>query len=212
MTKKLATPAVKKAKKKIAAAAALATREEWLVTAADHLRDGLFARNGLTVPPVKVSCSWPGGGSARKRIGECWPTTFSAAKINEVFISPALGDAVKALDVLVHELVHAVDDCASGHKAAFVAAARAVGLEGKPTATHAGPTLLVALQGLAAILGPYPHSTLNLANRKKQTTRMIKVSCDDCGGVYRTTRQWIDQADELTCPFCQGDHVKVEEK
>jgi hypothetical protein len=123
-----------------------------------------------------------------------------------------LGDAVKALDVLVHELVHAVDDCKSGHKKPFVTAARAVGLEGKPTATHAGPALLVALQGLASTLGPYPHSQLNLSGRKKQTTRMIKVECDDCGGVYRTTRQWIDQAHELTCPFCQSDSVKVEEK
>lgn len=189
------------------------TREAWLLAATDRLRDGIFAAANITVPAVKVSCSWPGGGSARKRIGECWPKAYSAAKINEVFISPLLGDAVKALDVLVHELVHAADDCASGHKAAFVKNARAVGLEGKPTATVAGAALREKLVALADALGPYPHATLNLSGRKKQTTRMIKVECDDCGGVYRTTRQWLDGAhDGLICPFCHGDSVTVEEK
>lgn len=185
-------------------------REVWL-QAATILLTPIFRDAGHPLPdrPIKVACSWPGGGSARKRIGECWPSKASAIGATEIFISPVIADPVAALDILTHELCHAVDDCASGHRSAFVKTARAVGLEGKPTATHAGDALRLKLAHIAEELGAYPHATLSLTDRKKQTTRMVKVSCPDCDGVFRTTQKWIDEADYLTCPFCQSDAVRV---
>lgn len=188
------------------------TREAWLQRGAALIASRIFAAAGIEVPVVKTSCSWPGGGSARKRIGECWAKRMSEAGINEIFISPVISDAIAALDILTHELVHASDDCASGHGAEFVRRARAVGLEGKPTATVAGAALRAKLAEIANALGPYPHATLNLSGRKKQTTRMIKVKCldEECGGVFRASRQHIERAaGDLCCPFCGGDHVHV---
>ena len=43
------------------------TREEWLLKAVDVIRNA--APDGMVIPPVNVSCSWPGGGSPQKRIG-----------------------------------------------------------------------------------------------------------------------------------------------
>jgi len=186
------------------------TREAWLARGAVLITHTVFAAAGIEVPVVKTSCSWPGGGSARKRIGECWARRMSEAGINEIFISPVIADPVQALDILTHELVHASDDCASGHGAEFVRRARKVGLEGKPTATVAGAALRAKLAEIAEALGPYPHATLNLSARKKQTTRMIKVECGDCDGVFRTTQKWLDEATHgLCCPFCHGDNVQV---
>lgn len=186
------------------------TREAWL-QAAVLLLAPIFRGAGHPFPdrPIKVACSWPGGGSARKRIGECWPSKASAIGATEIFISPVIADPVAALDILTHELCHAVDDCASGHRAPFVRIARAVGLEGKPTETHAGEALRQKLIHIVEELGAYPHAALSLADRKKQTTRMVKVECADCGGVFRTTQKWIDEAEHLTCPFCQSDAVVV---
>lgn len=186
------------------------TREAWLQRGATILTSTVFAAAGIDVPVVKTSCSWPGGGSARKRIGECWAKRMSEAGVNEIFISPVIADPVQALDILTHELVHASDDCASGHGGEFVRRARKVGLEGKPTATVAGAALRAKLVEIADALGPYPHATLNLSARKKQTTRMIKVECGDCDGVFRTTQKWLDEATHgLCCPFCHGDNVQV---
>lgn len=186
------------------------TREAWLQRGAVLITHTVFAAAGIEVPVVKTSCSWPGGGSARKRIGECWARRMSEAGANEIFISPVIADPVQALDVLTHELVHASDDCASGHGGEFVRRARKVGLEGKPTATVAGAALRAKLVEIADALGPYPHATLNLSGRKKQTTRMIKVECGDCDGVFRTTQKWLDEATHgLCCPFCHGDNVQV---
>jgi hypothetical protein len=180
-------------------------REAWLQAGVALLASEVFGPLNYTVPAVNVSCSWPGGGSARKRIGECWPTRLSAAKINEVFISPVIADGVAALDILAHELVHAVDDCKSGHKAAFVKIARAIGLDGKPTATFAGPALKAKLAAMVEKLGAYPHAALNLSGRKKQTTRNIKVVCTVCEFTYRTSQKWLDEYPEQHCPGCGGD-------
>lgn len=185
-------------------------RESWLIAAVPALQAVVFAPAGLTIPAdVRVACSWPGGGSARKRIGECWPRAFSDAKVNEVFISPAIDDPIVALDILTHELIHAIDDCVNGHKAPFARMARKVGLEGKPTATVAGPVLRAKLLGVSRALGAYPHQKLSLSGRKKQTTRNLKCVCTDphCGAVWRMTQQWLDRAgDWLRCPVC-GSHV-----
>jgi hypothetical protein len=193
--------------KKIVNAAA-ANREAWFIAALPLLQEQVFGPAGLTIPAdVKVSCSWPGGGSARKRIGECWPRAMSAAKINELFISPLIAEPIPALDILSHELIHAIDDCKHGHKAPFRKMATAIGLTGKMTATVAGPELRAKLEGIADQLGQYPHAKLDLSSRKKQTTRNIKCVCtdEDCGAVFRMTQSWIDRANiDLTCPVCHA--------
>lgn len=191
------------------------TRESWLVAALPALQSVVFTPVGLTVPSdVKVSCSWPGGGSAHKRIGECWPRQFSTGGVNEIFISPSIDLPVAALDILTHELIHAIDDCKSGHRGPFKRMARLVGLEGKATATYAGPVLRAKLEGVASALGPYPHHKLNLSGRKKQSTRNLKCACQDadCGAVWRMTAQWIAQAEGgLLCPVCHGPAAGGEE-
>lgn len=185
------------------------TREQWLENAVHTLKD-LFKANGYTLPTVKVSCSWPGGGSARKRIGECWPSARSSAGVNEIFISPILADATRVLDVLVHELCHAVDDCQSGHGKEFGRIARAVGLEGKLTSTNASQGLLQHFEELLPKLGSYPHAKLDLSGRKKDGVRQLKCVCLDpgCGAIWRMTKQWVDAAvtgNGLSCPVCRGE-------
>lgn len=173
------------------------TREQWLMAGMDALRP-LFAAHGYDVPAqVRVSCGWPGGGSARKRIGEAWSPKAASDGVAQIFISPTLDDAVRVLDVLAHEMVHVTVGNEAGHGKVFRACATAIGLTGKMTATVAGPELETKLAGIAQRLGAYPNAKLNLGSRKKQTTRMVKLQCPDpqceCGGYsVRTTRKWLD--------------------
>jgi hypothetical protein len=169
------------------------TREEWLEAATAALAP-IFTAAGETLPDVAVSCGFPGGASMRKVIGQCWKTKAANDGRAHLFVSPLLSDPVRVLDVLAHELVHAVDDCESGHKGRFTRIARRLGLEGKLTATHAGEALKAQLVEIAAQLGAYPNAGLNLAlmNPAKQSTRMLKVECPDCGYVVRTTQKWLD--------------------
>lgn len=176
------------------------TREEWLGRAAELLRRRVFAPVGRsTFPSIRYSCGWPGGGSARKRIGEAWNTDASAdGKTWNVFVSPNLADPVRVLDVLAHEIVHTLTPGAK-HGAPFRRLATAIGLRGKMTATVAGPELEATLREVAEALGPYPHAKLSLSGRPKQSTRMLKVECDDCGCIVRMTQKWLDEVGPPTC-------------
>ena len=182
------------------------TREQWLEAGVKHL-GAVFAEAGHLLPAVKVSCSWPGGGSAKKRIGECWARRMSAANVNEIFISPRIAEPVDALDILAHELVHAVDDCVHGHKREFVAIGKAVGLTGKPTQMKAGADLRAKLEQIAAKIGPYPHSTLDLSSRKKAKTYLLKCQCHECDAVWRMTASWAQML--MQCPCCGSDEVEA---
>lgn len=180
------------------------TREEWLLKAVDVIRNA--APDGMVIPPVNVSCSWPGGGSPQKRIGECWQRKASKAGVNEIFISPKLEDPARVIGVLAHELMHAVDDCVNGHKAGFTALCRSFGFEGKPT--QMGPTAEVA-QGWATWMvekhGNFPHRTLDksASGQKKQTTRMLKCECHACGAVWRMSAKHIEACEHgMWCPVC----------
>ena len=182
-------------------------REDWLGRLVDSLRP-MFAEHGSPLPErIRVSCGWPSrsalSGKA-KRIGEAWSHRCSADGSHETFLSPVLADPLDVGAVLVHELVHHAVGVEAGHKGPFRKLALAVGLTGPMRSTSAGPGLRDRLHALAEGLGPYPHAALNGAEgRKRQTTRMLKVTCADCGCLARMTRQWLDDVGAPTCA-CGG--------
>lgn len=178
-------------------------REAWLTDGVKQLRP-IFDRAGYTIPEnVAVSVGWPGRASVTKTVGQCWKTIASADGRNQVFISPSIEDGARALDILAHELCHAIDDCEHGHKGPFVKMVRAIGLEGKPTETIAGTELAGKLAKIVERLGEYPQGRLNPGmGRPKQSTRLLKVECGGCGYLARITSKWIDEAGCPICPTC----------
>ncbi len=186
------------------------TREQWLAAAVTLLQDWVFSPEDIKLPPVRVSVGWPSQGGTRaigKVIGQCWVKRVSADEVAQLFISPILGEVLEdVLATLVHELIHAVDDCESGHKGDFRKMAKAVGLEGKMTATHAGKTLSHTLFDIVEELGLYPHAPLVFEEvekerkKKKQSTRQLKIECPNDGYTARTTRKWLDDMGLPTCP------------
>jgi hypothetical protein len=172
------------------------TREAWLDAACLALTPEVETACAKTMPPLKLSCGFPSKAPlarSNRRIGECWPTEKGGAHAH-VFVSPLLTDPVEVLAVLVHELIHAADNCKSGHKGLFKRAMKKLGLEGKATATVAGDALKGRLNTLAESLGLYPHPGLMpVIARKKQGTRMLKLTCGECGLIVRATRGAIDE-------------------
>lgn len=178
------------------------TREEWLNAAAQAVRPLFDEQGAADYPKFRVSCGFPKGG--RGAIGQAWTPSASGDATAELFISPKLEELVKVgsagvLDVLVHELIHAVVGNEAGHKGPFRKLAKAIGLQGKMTATVTDEALANRLLELTAALGPYPHAQLSSLTVTKQTTRMLKVQCDGCGFTCRTTRKWLDEVGTPTC-------------
>ena len=174
------------------------TREEWLNKLVHKLRP----RYGVELPEsVHVSVGFPSSGIRSKVIGECWNKKCSADEAPQVFIHPKLSDAVEVAAVVVHELIHACRPDAK-HGPEFKSLALQLGLAGKMRATVAGDELKADLAALVEKIGPYPHPALtgrSSSAPKKQTTRMIKVGCPDCGYSVRTTEKWL-QVGMPQCP------------
>lgn len=178
-------------------------REAWLAASVEALAP-LFAAREIELPAVRVSVGFPGGrGPKTSVIGQCWNSHAASDSVAQIFIHPSLIHPLDVLATMIHELIHAVDDCQHGHKGPFVKMARAMGLAGKPTATHASEELLEELAPIVEALGPYPHAALaamtgGVEGPKKQSTRMLKVQCPEDGYIVRTTAKWL----EVGVPSC----------
>lgn len=180
------------------------TREEWLHRATDQLQS-LFPE---AIPQVRIGVGFPSSrafSKTRRRVGECWRSEASEDKSHEIFISPLVHDNIEVLGILAHELIHAIDNCKSGHRGAFKRMATEIGLEGKMTATVVGDALRVRLERIIANLGPYPHAKMDPIIRRKQSTRLLKLECPSCGYVIRTTLKWIQYGVPTCC--CGEDFI-----
>lgn len=189
-------------------------REQWLTENANLIADDLAELFNLPRPKIRVGCSIPYGYRNNKKVlGQCWTTAQSSDQTNEIFISPTIDDGLTALAILTHELIHAFDDCQSGHKGAFKRIALQYGF--LPPLTKLDPSNLSAslkpelLEGLQALADeqPYPHASLDLTQpmKKKQTTRNIKIECGSCGWSFRTSNKNVDLMTSNQCLSC-GEH------
>lgn len=94
------------------------TREAWLHRAVETFRPR-FEAIGMPLPDrVHVSVGF-GYGARRENaviLGQCWARRASADGVNHIFVSPQQDDPPAMLVTLLHELIHAADDCAHGHR------------------------------------------------------------------------------------------------
>ena len=131
------------------------------MAAVDHITP-IFQARGYAVPQVKVSVGFPSTGGKGRHLGQCWSSKAAEDNINQIFIAPHLKTPLDFLDTLVHELVHAVDNCESGHGEGFKKIAIDVGLKGPMRSAGAGDNLRQELIRISEKLGVFPHGRLNL--------------------------------------------------
>ncbi len=187
-------------------------REAWLNKVATKLAP-VFAKLGHKLPSYRVTCGFTSKGARSKRIGECWASECSSDAHHEIFIHPSYSDSTEVAAILAHELTHAAVGLQAKHGPEFAAAAIALGLKGPMRSTTADQKFLDWFAPILKSVGPYPHAQLNVAhgissNGPKQSTRLIKVECADCGYVARVTRKWIEESGAPLCP-CNSTEMEV---
>lgn len=147
------------------------TRESWLEAAKTALGGLVSDRTGMGIPAIQISPGWPSKGGPEGRVlGECWNGVFTRSGAYSIFMNPvvAAAEPVRILDIVLHEMLHAVVDEHHGkmckHGREFAEAARAVGLDGAPTATFCteGTGLWAELSAMADALGAYPGDSMEM--------------------------------------------------
>jgi len=184
------------------------TREQWLNRAKDGMIKTVFKQAGYKekdFPQIRITCA-PIGSRKTKTIGQCYNNTLSADNTFEIVISSEVGhdQQLEVIAILAHEIIHALVGLEAQHGPKFRKVALAIGLEGKMTATVAGEAFKQATQALLVKLGEYPHASMKRSEKKKQTTRLVKLECGDCGFICRASRSAIEASGEPTCG-CGGE-------
>lgn len=182
-------------------------REEWLINATE-LSKNVFKQVGYSIPEnIKLSCSYPSngkGGKKKKPVGQCIDTSASAENNYNILIHPEISDKIEVLGILTHELVHATVGIKEGHNKVFKQCATSVGLEGKMTATTTGEKFDNLFSDVIKELPDYPHGSIILSdNDKKQTTRMLKLTCEnETGLILRMSKGAYDKFGSPLCGCC----------
>lgn len=165
-----------------------------------------FDVNGYTGEPLyndlNVSRGYPPTNAIGNRgrvIGVCISPEASNKGLTEIFVSPFIFEGLDVLEVMSHELGHAVlggDPKAVGHGPAFLKYSQAIGMDGTWANDHANPELRQYLQTIIDRIGPYPHAGIDLTKQSrppKAATRMLKVYCDNplCGYAIKTGKVYM---------------------
>lgn len=159
----------------------MATREEWLMAAADQL-SSLFPP-GMVYPALKISVGWA---RRAKRGGHKYAEVWGAEQADDkatvqIFISPMVSERLEVLLVLLHTLVHVHRLPDVAHNKAFSRLARYVGLRAPWGYPAASEGLGQQLQLVAAMLGPYPHVTLWDIPRVRKPPVVSRIWSCACG-------------------------------
>lgn len=183
--------------------------EEWLEAAAVRLIDEF----DLPDTDYTVHWGWPsvkGLSVKARRVGECWKPEAVSTGVPPIFISPVLKGGVETLSVLLHELIHAWDKGASGHRGAFATKAKSFGFEPPLTSSlNMSDDLIGRLRTISAALGEWPgaHITPQLVAKKPQKTYQQKLKAKECSCIARATKAYTDLG-AFKCPH--GNDMEVE--
>jgi len=185
------------------------TREEYLNQGVEVLRP-IFEVMGSPLPSnIRVTCGLPSTFKRSGTLGECFPDTDSGDNHFEVFISPTIADPVRVFEVLVQQLCRTTSGAMSYKSNAYVSLLIKMGLTvtGKYHEVTGDASFATKYVDLISELGDYPHAELKLAVHAKQSTRMLKATCD-CEGsdpkqqyTVRLTQKWALKGMPI-CPLC----------
>lgn len=167
------------------------TREEWLTAALALVR---AAVPGIGNQRIRITCGFPSTYTRSGTLAECWPDNASKDGTWEVMISPTVALPVEVFVLVASQALHTVPGGASRTSNSYRTACMELGLAPTDEAWKAlqGTEDFWALFGTALEdLGPYPHAEVMAAQKKTQSTRMLKLTCPLCGYTLRTSAKWI---------------------
>lgn len=195
------------------------TREQWLIEIATMICndiiqpqiDKIYGKGAKQIPPFKFSMSFI---RAKKVLAECYVRAVSSESFNEIFVTTRIDDSLQILAAVCHELLHAYDDCESGHQGFFAATARAIGLIGPLRSTVASALLASQLKEFINIYGDIPHARMDIDPKQKGRNNN-KLTCSNCDFKANLSSKQCDAIDygfyvgsTPPCPAC-GDSSLV---
>lgn len=176
-------------------------REQWLNKLAAAALPKISSRLDMAdeEPAIKLSCGFPAQQGKRNQVGaQLIPPAASDEFNAEIFVNPTIAEKSAVVKLVLPLLVAATTgDYKQGRD--YKAALSRVGLNTNNLPTWA--------EMLAERMPDYPHAAITIPDRKKQTTRLIKVACLNDNYICRVSRSTVDAMGCPICPACRAEMV-----
>lgn len=176
------------------------TREDWLSEVSGRM-SSWFDDLGFSLPDFRITAGFPSTGKRGRDLAEAWQE--KGGESFTVFIRPDRDDAYKVAAALAHQMAHMAAGSADTHGHLFRHIAVSIGLRGRATQAAPGRLFQELIDPILKKAGPLPTTYIGpqeAAQKSKQKTRLIKVSCRTCGYVARVSRKWLDDSGPPHCP------------
>lgn len=154
-------------------------REQWLSEAVVKIEERVFLEHDPTwrMPDRwAVTCGWAKGQSAGA-VGVCVDPICSEAGVTELFITPTLSSSMLVLQVLSHEMIHAIAGIEEKHGGKFAEMCDALGFVGNYKQAIPGKETecFRELETILETLGPYPHAAMILKKKPVKPSNWIRL-------------------------------------
>lgn len=187
----------------------ITTREDWLLEAKKQLQNKVFLTE--TIPEkVRVSCGFC---KTKRSIGVCCPEIYSDGNFTEIFIDPKTSDSLRVLDILAHELIHAIIGNGKGHGREFQKIMNDIDLVPPAKATTVGPRLKEKLIEIVKEIGEYPHKKYEIYRLPRVTPEAEKRQSWICKMRHYeiSVKNKYSKAMVPVCPICHQP-MRLKEK
>ena len=181
-------------------------KENWFDKAMKEIRI-YFSSHGFEVPDVEISLGFTSKGLNSSTIGQCWGRKASTSDVNHIFISPARTDSIKILSTLMHECIHAIDNCENGHGPAFKYIALKIGFKMPMRSTPPSDELLAVIKKIITKIGEYPAPTLTVFHSPRISRPPARARCKECGYTISMLKKFIPSGPPL-CPLHKTEMEK----
>lgn len=157
---------------------------------------------GFPLPVFEVRTGFPSAGQRSPNITDAWAQDEGGSYV--IFVRPDRSDAIEVAAALAFQLCRIAVGERDSHGYLFRHLAISVGLKGTRTESPPGTLFKELVKPVLKAAGPLPSPEISPTDKDKktsQTTRMIKVSCSECGYVARVSRKWLEEVGPPHCPL-----------
>lgn len=179
----------------------IGTRDQWLKSTVSAM-SSWYEDLGFPLPEIEVQTGFPSSGQRGQNVAESWSLDNGESYV--VVVRPDVADPLRIAAAVAHQLCFVAVGQKDQHGHLFRHVAISIGLRGTKAERTPGEVFKELVRPILEDLGPLPSSIPEPAAPKgssKQTTRMIKVSCNECGYVARVSRKWIEDVGPPLCPL-----------
>jgi hypothetical protein len=176
------------------------TREDWANRVLDRLVPDLSAL-GIQMPEgrtVRIGIV----PLSKSRLGFCAPAAHSASgTVNFIGLCTKQAEPSELVHTLIHEYLHACDDCQSGHRNRWKRWAEMLGMQAKGHARNAMCESMIR-GALSAIGRPVQHEASKTRTAGLALPSQVRVDCHPCGQHVYIPRRAFEGGYAVCCGVC----------